>query len=95
MTSRLSQDVIENLFGIVRQSSGCNDHPTPYEFLSTAQCLSFYNLVKPVKGGNCDQEIVNSLISCDEIVPETQILDKFNEIINCNNLKEVHCKKNL
>ena len=27
MTSRLSQDIIENIFGVVRQSSGCNDHP--------------------------------------------------------------------
>lgn len=27
MTSRLSQDPLENLFSIVRQSSGCNDYP--------------------------------------------------------------------
>lgn len=89
MTSRLSQDVIENLFGIIRQSSGCNDHPTPDEFLITVQCLSFYNLAKPVKGGNCDEEIINSLISCDEIAPKTQMLEKFNEIINISNLEEV------
>lgn len=32
MTSSLSQDSIENLFGIVRTAKGCNDHPTLAEF---------------------------------------------------------------
>ena len=84
MTSRLSQDTIENIFGIVRQSSGCNDHPTPYEFLITIQCLSFYNLAKPIKGGNCEQEIINSLISCDDMEPDTRLLKKVDEIFTKN-----------
>lgn len=50
MTSRLSQDKIENLFGIVRLSSGCNAHPTPQQFLTTINCLSYYNLAKSVTG---------------------------------------------
>lgn len=50
MTSRLSQDKIENLFGIVRLSSGCNAHPTPQQFLTTITCLSYYNLAKSVTG---------------------------------------------
>lgn len=33
MTSRLSQDCIERSFGIVRQASGANDHPTPAQFI--------------------------------------------------------------
>lgn len=32
MTSRLSQDCVERLFGIVRQSAGANDNPTPAQF---------------------------------------------------------------
>lgn len=33
MTSRLSSDCLERSFGIVRQSSGANDHPTPAQFI--------------------------------------------------------------
>ncbi|KAH7978418.1 hypothetical protein HPB49_005480 [Dermacentor silvarum] len=40
LTSRLSQDKVENFFGIVRMSSGCNTHPTPQQFLLTVNCLS-------------------------------------------------------
>ncbi|KAH6933221.1 hypothetical protein HPB50_013593 [Hyalomma asiaticum] len=39
ITARLSQDPIENLFRIVRQASGSNDHPTPTQFLITMNCL--------------------------------------------------------
>ncbi|KAG0414684.1 hypothetical protein HPB47_008131 [Ixodes persulcatus] len=35
LTSRLSQDCIEKLFGVIRQFSGCNDHPTATQFLIT------------------------------------------------------------
>lgn len=33
LTANLSQDRLENLFGIVRQSAGTNDHPTAAQFL--------------------------------------------------------------
>ncbi|KAG0434382.1 hypothetical protein HPB47_019150, partial [Ixodes persulcatus] len=46
MTARLSQDCIERLFGIIRQSNGANDYPTPTQFLLTVNCLSFYNLAR-------------------------------------------------
>lgn len=52
MTSRLCQDSIERLFGIVRQMSGCNDHPTPSQFLISVNTLSFQNLVKSPTHGN-------------------------------------------
>lgn len=62
MTSRLSQDPIENLFGIVRQSSGCNDHPTPEQFLITVNCLSFYSLAKPVHGSSVEPSVLTALL---------------------------------
>ncbi|KAH6932627.1 hypothetical protein HPB50_008196 [Hyalomma asiaticum] len=46
MTSKTSQDPLENLFGIIRQSSWSNDDPMPTQFLLTISCLSFYGLVK-------------------------------------------------
>lgn len=62
LTSRLSQDKVENFFGIVRMSSGCNAHPTPQQFLLTVHCLSFYNLAQSVVGGNADACIISSLL---------------------------------
>lgn len=53
LTSCLSQDPIEKLFGIIRQLSGCNDHPTSTQFLTAVNSLSFYNLVKAPDTGNC------------------------------------------
>ncbi|KAH7973922.1 hypothetical protein HPB49_007076 [Dermacentor silvarum] len=56
MTSRLSQDPLENFFGIARQASGCNTHPTPQQFLITVSCLSFYSLAKSVTNGNAEPD---------------------------------------
>lgn len=62
MTSKLSQDPVENLFGITRQSSGCNSHPTPQQFLITISCLSFYGLAKSVANGNCEPGVLTALV---------------------------------
>lgn len=34
LTRRLNQDVLENMFGIVRQQHGCNETPNAYQFAS-------------------------------------------------------------
>lgn len=80
MTSRLSQDPLENFFGIVRQSCGSNDHPTPTQFLIVVNCLSFYNLANTVSSGNADSnDPVSSLLdACDAHTAEAD-LDKFIE----------------
>lgn len=65
MTSRLSQDPVEHLFGIVRQSSGCNTHPTPQQFIATVNCLSFSNLAHSVSRGNCEPAVLSSLLNAD------------------------------
>lgn len=62
MTAKTSQDPLENLFGIIRQSSGSNDHPTPTQFLITVNCMSFYGLVKGVSQGNCEEGMLGSLL---------------------------------
>lgn len=42
MTSHLSQDCLERSFGIVRQASGANDHPTPAQFIVSIRYLYIY-----------------------------------------------------
>lgn len=46
MTSRYSQDPLENFFGIIRQSFGSNNHPTLTQFLIVVNCLFFTILLK-------------------------------------------------
>lgn len=62
MTSRLCQDPVEGVFGIVRQCSGSNDHPTPQQFVITISCISFCNLVRSPESGNVDAATLGSLL---------------------------------
>ncbi|XP_077496128.1 uncharacterized protein LOC144107018 [Amblyomma americanum] len=81
MTSRVSQDPVERLFGIVRQSSGCNSHPTPQQFIITVNCLSFSNLAHSVSRGNCEAGVLSALLPADAGVQASssgkqQLVDK-------------------
>ncbi|KAH7937212.1 hypothetical protein HPB49_005210 [Dermacentor silvarum] len=67
ITARLSTDSVEHVFGIIRQSSGCNAHPSPDQFLITVNCLSFYNMERSVDG--VTPEIINALLSVDDKTP--------------------------
>lgn len=69
MTARLSTDSVEHMFGIIRQSSGCNAHPSPDQFLITVNCLSFYNMARSVDGANDTPDIINALLSVDDKTP--------------------------
>ncbi|XP_049268906.1 uncharacterized protein LOC119381959 [Rhipicephalus sanguineus] len=91
MTSRLSQDPIENLFGVVRQSSGCNDHPTPEQFLITVNCLSFYSLAKPVHGTSVEPVVLTSLLDTTDLrtAQATSMLEAIDEHISEGNLASV------
>ncbi|KAH7938129.1 hypothetical protein HPB49_020539 [Dermacentor silvarum] len=69
MTARLSTDSVEHMFGIIRQFSGCNAHPSPDQFLITVNCLSFYNMAMSVDGENGTPDIINTLLSVDDKTP--------------------------
>ncbi|KAG0441011.1 hypothetical protein HPB47_016074 [Ixodes persulcatus] len=51
ITSRLSQDCVERLFGIIRQFSSSNEHPGPSQFLIIANALQFYSLARSQRKG--------------------------------------------
>ncbi|KAH7985484.1 hypothetical protein HPB49_026399 [Dermacentor silvarum] len=90
LTSRLSQDKLENLFGIIRQSSGCNDHPTVSQFLVTVNLLAFYNLAKPPRGGNCPPDIVKALLNPTELCATTgrRLLDRIDGLLDRGSINE-------
>ncbi|KAG0410594.1 hypothetical protein HPB47_012294, partial [Ixodes persulcatus] len=70
MISRLSQDCLERCFGIVRQSCGANGHPTPAQFIVVMRCLAFYGLARSPKGGNVEPDMLESLLSVEEVMQD-------------------------
>ena len=52
-TSRLNQDIVENLFATVRWKGGCRDNPNAKEFRCALRMVMVADLIKPVIGTNC------------------------------------------
>ncbi|KAF0749654.1 Uncharacterized protein FWK35_00024380, partial [Aphis craccivora] len=71
---------MEKGFGILRQVSGPNDHPTTSTFVQLYQMLSLYSKINPPKSGNCS--ILED--KCDVI----HLLD-MSPIISMKNLKDI------
>nr|XP_054926069.1 uncharacterized protein LOC126529895 [Dermacentor andersoni] len=65
MTSPLCQDPLERLLGVVQQMSGCNDHPTPSQFLIPVNAFSFQNLAKSPMGSNVPSGLLRSLLGAE------------------------------
>lgn len=91
LMSRLSQDKLENLFGLIRQSSGCNDHPTVSQFLTTVNLLTMCNFFKPPKGGNCSPEMINALLNRPAQPEQTKecLLDTVDDFLDQGKLSEL------
>jgi len=52
---------------MVRSACGSNDHPDPVLFIQVYRLLSFYSLVKPLKGSNVEGvEIFETLFNYDD-----------------------------
>uniref|UniRef100_A0A2S2NYW9 Transposable element P transposase n=1 Tax=Schizaphis graminum TaxID=13262 RepID=A0A2S2NYW9_SCHGA len=53
LSSKMNQDRLEQFFGMARQATGPNDHPTTPTFIQIYKMLSVYSILKPPKTGNC------------------------------------------
>ncbi|XP_077522969.1 uncharacterized protein LOC144133697, partial [Amblyomma americanum] len=89
MTSRLCQDPIERLFGIVRQMSGCNDHPTASQFLISVNTLSFQNLARSPAKSNVSSGLTRSLLDASS-AKETSSQRRIDELLDIGNLTEAY-----
>lgn len=93
LTARLSQDKLENVFGIIRQYCGTNDHPNPAQFLMTVNCLSFYNLARPPKSGKSPAELIRALLytsspaTSDAILGIHDIIEDMLEVGNVDGVR--------
>ncbi|KAM7313645.1 hypothetical protein ISCGN_003492 [Ixodes scapularis] len=91
MTSRMSQDSLEQLFGVVRQMSGSNDHPTPVQFLLSLNTLSFMNLAKSPDSANVSSGLLSSLLCIDDSsVREKTTQKEVDQLLDIGNLEAAH-----
>src|SRR5688572_9051091 len=65
--------VLQRFFGIVRQSSGSDDHPSANQFLYIYRLLSVSNLVKPGKRTSVRCDPGKILLTVQSVVPEPRI----------------------
>ncbi|XP_049516519.1 uncharacterized protein LOC125942408 [Dermacentor silvarum] len=88
LRANLSQDKLENIFGIVRQSFGCNDHPSPEHFLVIVNNLAFYNLAKTPRNGNSPAETISSFLQPSDVGKEkaAQIASLIDQLLDEGNL---------
>ncbi|KAH9384075.1 hypothetical protein HPB48_026058 [Haemaphysalis longicornis] len=56
LTRNLNQDLLENLFGIVRQQHGCNETPNAYQFAAGLKHIVVGKLFKLSDNSNCEQD---------------------------------------
>lgn len=52
-TSRLNQDIVENLFSTIRRKGGFRDNPSAKEFRCAFRMVMMAELIKPAVGANC------------------------------------------
>ncbi|GBM56173.1 hypothetical protein AVEN_245144-1 [Araneus ventricosus] len=62
ITSRFSQDALENTFSTIRRRGGFRDNPGVYEFRHTVQKVIITNFLKQSRGKNCQDDEAYSLI---------------------------------
>ncbi|KAK7571122.1 hypothetical protein V9T40_014726 [Parthenolecanium corni] len=65
LTTRLSQDNLENFFGMIRSAGGNADHPDPMLFIQIYRLMTTYGLMKPMRGSNVENcgELLDSLMT--------------------------------
>ena len=73
--------IFQRFFGIIPQSNGADDHPTPNQFLYVYRLLSVSNLVKPGKRMNVESKPGDILLTIQKLqqqptpfVPQIEIL---------------------
>lgn len=81
---------------MIRQLSGCNDHPTSTQFLTAVNSLSFCILVKAPDTGNCAGDTLTSLVGTDEVaihvdnLLDTGNLDEDSSVLQASTLLSDH-----
>jgi len=73
LTGKFCQDPLEMFFGMIRQSCGGNDHPSPNQFLYAYRLLSISNLVKPGRRASVHSHPLNILLTIQSIKPQHEL----------------------
>ncbi|KAM7305023.1 hypothetical protein ISCGN_014923 [Ixodes scapularis] len=62
LARRLSQDPLENLFGLVRQQHGCNETPNSYQFVASLRHIFLGKMLQLSSRGNCEAGAATLLV---------------------------------
>lgn len=86
LTSRFSQDPIENMFGCIRYKGGCQENPTTFHFIAALKNYIICNYMKP--GFHCntqlDDDILVGIENIKPIVKRKSVQLVSQQINNCN-----------
>lgn len=90
---RITQDLLESLFGRIRQQNGCNDNPTCQQFMSAYRKLLVNNGIRSSELANCIDDLnILTISSCRSRRP---ILNDSNPPTFDESLTDSVCDKDL
>ena len=69
-TSRLNQDIVENLFATIRRKGGCRDNPSAREFRCAFRMVMVAELIKPNVGANCSPDSDKFVLTLQTLTTE-------------------------
>ncbi|XP_023238150.1 uncharacterized protein LOC111636987 [Centruroides sculpturatus] len=68
LTAHFNQDPLERFFGMIRQGSGSNSHPTTVHFLYLYRLMTVYSLVRPPKRASVQTDPESILITLKNLL---------------------------
>ena len=63
LTSRLSQDPLENFFAIIRNKGGTRDNPDSAQFRAAFRQCMVDSVMQPGKNANCEEDVDKFLLT--------------------------------
>lgn len=70
LTSRVNQDVVENLFSTIRRKGGFRDNPSAKEFRCALRMVMVAELLKPSLSANCKPDDAKFLLSLQTLIKD-------------------------
>ncbi|KAH6922352.1 hypothetical protein HPB50_013392 [Hyalomma asiaticum] len=89
LSKNTSVGLIQTTKDLLRQAGGANDHPTPVQFVVIMRFISFCSLVRTPKGGNVSDDVLESLLSVEQLLPESNEQTEAGDNTNVSDAVEI------
>ena len=88
LTGRLNQDLVENLFSVIRGRGGHRDNPDVREFRAAFRQVLFDQMLVPSKSSNCSMDLDSVLLNMtnfsSELIPSKRNLPVTSNNVACS-----------